>query len=79
MSDIRYKWNDGLNSVQVSGDVSLPQFKVRTHFLRTEWITVSGILFWFVVLKKGIANNLDHFEYNKFWFLAILISVKTSP
>ena len=29
MSDIRYKWNDGLNSVQVSGDVSLPQFKVR--------------------------------------------------
>ena len=28
MSDIRYKWNDGLNSVQVSGDVSLPQFKV---------------------------------------------------
>jgi glycine receptor alpha-3 len=30
MSDIRYKWNDGLNSVQVSGDVSLPQFKVTS-------------------------------------------------
>ncbi|QQP38088.1 Gamma-aminobutyric acid A receptor subunit 1, partial [Caligus rogercresseyi] len=31
MSDIRYKWNDGLNSVQISSDVSLPQFKVLGH------------------------------------------------
>ena len=31
MSDIRYKWNDGLNSVQISADVSLPQFKVLGH------------------------------------------------
>ena len=28
MSDIRYKWNDGMNSVQISPDVSLPQFQV---------------------------------------------------
>merc|ERR1719449_442773 len=35
MSDIRYKWNDGLNSVQVSGDVSLPQFKVLGHRQKT--------------------------------------------
>ena len=31
MTDIRYKWNDGLNSVQISSDVSLPQFKVLGH------------------------------------------------
>jgi len=35
MADIRYKWNDGLNSVQVSGDVSLPQFKVLGHRQKT--------------------------------------------
>jgi gamma-aminobutyric acid receptor subunit beta len=35
MSDIRYKWNDGLNSVQISSDVSLPQFKVLGHWQKT--------------------------------------------
>ena len=35
MSDIHYKWNDGLNSVQISSDVSLPQFKVLGHRQRT--------------------------------------------
>lgn len=35
MSDIRYKWNDGLNSVQISYDVSLPQFKVLGHRQKT--------------------------------------------
>ena len=29
--DMRYKWNDGLNSVQISSDVSLPEFKVLGH------------------------------------------------
>ena len=48
MADIRYKWNDGLNSVQVSGDVSLPQFKVLGHRQKTieaslstgEWVGI---------------------------------------
>ena len=31
MKDVRYKWNNGLNSVQISSDVSLPQFKVLGH------------------------------------------------
>merc|ERR1711970_126517 len=31
MSDIKYRWNDGLNSVQLSPDVSLPEFKVLGH------------------------------------------------
>ena len=35
MSDIRYEWNDGLNSVQISADVSLPQFKVLGHRQKT--------------------------------------------
>ena len=33
--DIRYKWNDGLNSVQISSDVSLPEFKVLGHRQKT--------------------------------------------
>ena len=35
MSDIAYKWNDGLNSVQISSDTSLPQFKVMGHRQKT--------------------------------------------
>jgi hypothetical protein len=35
MSDIHYKWNDGLNSVQIAADVSLPQFKVMGHRQKT--------------------------------------------
>ena len=35
MADIRYQWNDGLNSVQISNDVSLPQFKVLGHRQKT--------------------------------------------
>ena len=35
MKDLRYKWNDGLNSVQISSDVSLPQFKVMGHRQKT--------------------------------------------
>ena len=35
MADIRYQWNDGLNSVQISSDVSLPQFKVLGHRQKT--------------------------------------------
>lgn len=31
MRDIRYKWNEGPNSVGVSQEVSLPQFKVLGH------------------------------------------------
>jgi len=31
MSDIWYKWDKGIDSVGVSPDVSLPQFKVLGH------------------------------------------------
>ncbi len=35
MDDIRYKFDKGLNSVQVSSDVSLPEFKVLGHRQKT--------------------------------------------
>jgi hypothetical protein len=35
MNDIHYRWNDGLNSVQIASDVSLPQFKVVGHRQKT--------------------------------------------
>ena len=48
MSDIRYKWNDGLNSVQVSGDVSLPQFKVITENISV-YNKTSGTEKWWIL------------------------------
>ncbi len=35
MEDIRYKFNDGLNSVQISSDASLPEYKVLGHRQKT--------------------------------------------
>ena len=35
MKDIRYKWKDGLNSVQISSDASLPEFKILGHRQKT--------------------------------------------
>ena len=59
MSDIRYKWNDGLNSVQVSGDVSLPQFKVITWTCNLQERT-NVIDFRFDLFdKKGIWVTLN--------------------
>jgi len=46
MSDIRYKWNDGLNSVQISADVSLPQFKVLGHRQKT--------------IEASLSTGIDH-------------------
>ncbi|XP_011495767.1 PREDICTED: gamma-aminobutyric acid receptor subunit beta isoform X2 [Ceratosolen solmsi marchali] len=41
MRDIRYKWNEGLTSVGVSNDVSLPQFKVLGHRQRAMEISLT--------------------------------------
>lgn len=35
MNDIRYKWNDGSYSLQISSDVSLPQFKLLGYRQKT--------------------------------------------
>ncbi|XP_066994948.1 gamma-aminobutyric acid receptor subunit beta [Anabrus simplex] len=41
MRDIRYKWNEGPNSVGVSNEVSLPQFKVLGHRQRAMEISLT--------------------------------------
>lgn len=41
MRDIRYKWNEGPNSVGVSAEVSLPQFKVLGHRQRAMEISLT--------------------------------------
>lgn len=41
MRDIRYKWNKGPNSVGVSNEVSLPQFKVLGHRQRAMEISLT--------------------------------------
>lgn len=41
MRDIRYKWNEGPNSVGVSNEVSLPQFKVLGHKQRSAEISLT--------------------------------------
>lgn len=41
MRDIRYKWNEGPNSVGVSEDVSLPQFKVLGYRQRAMEISLT--------------------------------------
>jgi hypothetical protein len=55
MSDIHYKWNDGLNSVQIAADVSLPQFKVMGHRQKTIEASLStGFLSNFLIPLKQI-------------------------
>ena len=69
MADIRYKWNDGINSVQISNDVSLPQFKVLGHRQKTIEASlstgkpfISFILIQVQLLKKG---SWTWFQYSK--------------
>ena len=61
MADIRYKWNDGLNSVQVSGDVSLPQFKVLGHRQKTIEASLSTgfVCFFQIVFAKTTSKLLS--------------------
>ena len=61
MSDIRYKWNDGLNSVQISSDVSLPQFKVLGHRQKTIEASLStGKYHLSVICSKSIKEFLSN-------------------
>lgn len=42
MSDLRYRWAKGLESVGISSDVSLPQFKVNGHRQQAVEISLSS-------------------------------------
>ena len=64
MSDIRYKWNDGLNSVQISSDVSLPQFKVLGHRQKTIEASLStGKYHLSVIYLKSIKELSNKLRY----------------
>lgn len=53
MRDIRYKWNEGPNSVGVSSEVSLPQFKVLGHRQRAMEISLTtGTWVWEELVSK---------------------------
>lgn len=41
MRDIRYFWRDGLNSVGMSSEVELPQFRVLGHRQRATEINLT--------------------------------------
>ena len=64
MSDIRYKWNDGLNSVQISSDVSLPQFKVLGHRQKTIEASLSTGKYHLSVICFKSVKELS----NKLWY-----------
>ena len=70
MADIRYKWNDGLNSVQVSGDVSLPQFKVLGHRQKTIEASLSTgfvcFLFKFYLLNQHQSSSDEEYSTSIF-------------
>ena len=48
MSDLRYRWNDGLNAIQISSDVSLPEFQVAGHRQKTIEASLSTGMFDFL-------------------------------
>ena len=59
MRDIRYKWNEGPNSVGVSSEVSLPQFKVLGHRQRAMEIS----------LTTGTCRRSPTFIFSLLWLL----------
>ena len=44
MSDLKYAWNSGHNSVQMSPDVSLPQFNILGHRQRLIEVTLLSLV-----------------------------------
>lgn len=74
MNDIRYKWNDGLNSVQISADVSLPEFKVIGH--RTKRIEASLSTGNYSRLAVEIGLTRSHgYQINSMFLPAALFNI----
>lgn len=61
MSDILYKWNDGLNSVQISSDVSLPQFKVLGHRQKTIEASLSSGNYSRLSVEIQFERSMGHY------------------
>ena len=55
MNDVIHQWNDGLNSVQISNAVSLPEWKVLGHREKNIQASLStGNLYLAIILKQNI-------------------------
>lgn len=66
MRDIRYKWNKGPNSVGVSNEVSLPQFKVLGHRQRAMEISLTTGKY----TQYHRATHCDSIVFDFFFFLS---------
>ncbi|XP_014602846.1 PREDICTED: gamma-aminobutyric acid receptor subunit beta isoform X4 [Polistes canadensis] len=62
MRDIRYKWNEGANSVGVSNEVSLPQFKVLGHRQRAMEISLTTEYATVGYMAKRIQMRKNRFQ-----------------
>lgn len=77
MRDIRYKWNEGPNSVGVSSEVSLPQFKVLGHRQRAMEISLTTgtcrrspifkQLFFFFLFSNNFCNVFHSIFHTNFF------------
>jgi len=73
MRDIRYKWNEGPNSVGVSNEVSLPQFKVLGH--RQRAMEISLTTGTYITLSHGHGNiSTRNFDNLRLFYLRIMFS-----
>lgn len=71
MRDIRYFWRDGLNSVGMSSEVELPQFRVLGHRQRATEInlTTGTQIKTYKKQKKKQKTTLFDFHKESFLFL----------
>ncbi len=74
MSDIHYKWNDGLNSVQIAADVSLPQFKVMGHRQKTIEASLSTGLLVYQQVSSQTLKFQCHSNKSFYFILHFAIS-----
>jgi len=62
MRDIRYFWRDGLNSVGMSSEVELPQFRVLGHRQRATEINLTTGTHTNAIKKKQIKKFFLEFS-----------------
>lgn len=71
MRDIRYFWRDGLNSVGMSSEVELPQFRVLGHRQRATEINLTTGTHTNAIKKKSKLKNFFLSFPHKFFFYFI--------
>jgi len=74
MSDIRYKWNDGLNSVQVGYDVSVPNFRVIGHRQRLVEASLSSGNYSRLLVDIQIQRDWSQFNMKYFYPAGLLVA-----